>query len=355
MRTSFEIAGETIAPGARRTINLPVARLYTDTPLSMPVRVVHGRRPGPTLFVSAAIHGDELNGVEVVHRLLRHPALGRLRGTLLAVPVVNVLGFLNRSRYLPDRRDLNRSFPGSVRGSLAARMAHLFSEEIVARSDFGIDLHTGAMLRANLPQIRTDVDDPRSLAMAKAFGAPLILMSGLRDGSLREHARESGVPVLLYEAGEALRFSEAAIRTGLRGILRVMEELEMLAPRKRKASSDSVIARQSQWVRASAGGVMRGGVALGSWVTEGQVLVTIGDPMGEDSVEAVSPFDGVVIGTVTSPLVNEGDALVHLARPGRPEDASARIQDLVPDVGDTTDPGAISRDAWPREPSPTDG
>lgn len=152
--TAFELGGAQVPPGTRRTIDLPVSSLSDHTPVSMAVHVVNGRKPGPVMFVSAAIHGDEVTGVEIVRRLLRTPSLERMAGTLLAVPIVNTFGFLNHSRYLPDRRDLNRCFPGSAEGSLGARLAHIFLSQIVARSDFGIDLHSAAVQRSNLPQIR---------------------------------------------------------------------------------------------------------------------------------------------------------------------------------------------------------
>ena len=212
--------GETIIqPGERTIVDLPVADLYTATSLSMPVKVICGRTAGPVLFVSAAIHGDELNGVEIIRRLLKRKALRSLRGTLLAVPIVNVHGFLDQSRYLPDRRDLNRSFPGSPKGSIAARLANIFIKQIVRKADYGIDLHTGAINRSNLPQIRANLDDPRNEDLAKAFGAPVIIGSSILDGSLRACASDIGMPILIYEAGEALRFDETSIRAGLRGIL----------------------------------------------------------------------------------------------------------------------------------------
>lgn len=185
MADEFEIGGIAVAPGESRRIDLPVARLYTDTEMAIPVYVQRGKKPGPCIFVCAAIHGDELNGVEIVSRLIASPALKSLRGTLIAVPVVNVYGVLHKSRYLPDRRDLNRAFPGSPRGSLAARMAHVFLEQIVRRCDCGIDLHTGAIHRSNLPQIRANMDDAATRAMASAFGVPVLLNATLRDGSLR--------------------------------------------------------------------------------------------------------------------------------------------------------------------------
>jgi predicted deacylase len=191
------IGQEAVAPGTRATVDLPVANLYTHTAMTMPVHVVNGRHAGPTVFLTAAIHGDELNGVEVINRVLELTALKRLRGCLLAVPVVNVFGFLNRSRYLPDRRDLNRSFPGRERGSIAARLAHLVATQIVDQSDFGIDLHTGAIDRTNLPQIRGDLADPEILRLAEAFGSPVVIDAELRAGSLRDYAASRKVKTLL--------------------------------------------------------------------------------------------------------------------------------------------------------------
>ena len=306
--------GQTVvAPGEQASLSLPVADLYTGTSLSMPVRVVSGRRDGPVLFVSAAIHGDELNGVEIVRRLLKRKALKSLRGTLLAVPVVNVHGFLDQSRYLPDRRDLNRSFPGSPRGSIAARMAHTFVSEILARADCGIDLHTGAINRSNLPQVRGNLDDARTLELARAFGAPVIIDSKIRDGSLRECAAERGLPVLVYEAGEALRFDEVSIRAGLRGVLKVMRHLGMLPPAKRAKNIDPVIADSTSWVRAPASGIVTRKARLGARVVAGERLATVGDPLGEEDAGVSAPFDGIVIGRSTLPLAHEGDALFHVA------------------------------------------
>ncbi len=190
-----------------------------------------GEGRGPFFFVSAAVHGDEINGVEIIRRLLQVKALNQIKGTLLAIPIVNPFGFIQRSRYLPDRRDLNRSFPGSPKGSLAGRLAHLFMTEIAERCDFGIDLHTGSNFRTNLPQVRASLDDERTIELARAFGAPVIVPSELREGSLRESIAELGKPVLVYEGGEALYFNEGAIRSGLRGIIRLMRHVGMLSPR----------------------------------------------------------------------------------------------------------------------------
>jgi predicted deacylase len=313
---SLCINGVALPLGSRTTIDLPVAPLYTHTPLTMPVHVIRGKRAGPSLFVSAAIHGDEINGVEIIRRLLRLAALKRLRGTLIAVPIVNVHGFVSQSRYLPDRRDLNRSFPGSEKGSLTARLAHIFMTEIVGNCTHGIDLHTGALHRDNLPQIRANMDDPETAALAYAFGVPVILNANLRDGSLREAAAENGIPMLLYEGGEALRFDEVPIRAGVRGITSVMRALHMLPPREKKTKThrEPVVARASSWVRAPKSGILRRTVRLGSRVRKDQPIGVISDPFGGSEVEVVSPYSGVVIGCTNLPLANEGEALYHVAR-----------------------------------------
>ncbi|MEL6869914.1 MAG: succinylglutamate desuccinylase/aspartoacylase family protein [Pseudomonadota bacterium] len=306
--------GETeIHPGERRSIDLPVADLYTHTEMHMPVEVINGKQPGPTLFVCAAIHGDEINGVEIVRRLLLSSSMKRLRGALIAIPIVNVLGFLNLSRYLPDRRDLNRSFPGSERGSAASRLARIFSDQILNQSDCGIDLHTAAQHRSNLPQIRADLSDPRLEPLAQAFGAPVIINAENRDGSLRNLAGERDKPLLVYEAGEALRFDETCIRTGVRGIQRVMRVLGMLPGKTPTKFGDPVIAHDSAWVRATQSGIIVTRAALGSRVRRGDVVAKISDPFGTSNYDVTSPHNGIVIGNTQLPLVHEGDALCHIA------------------------------------------
>lgn len=319
-----------VMPGERRSIDLEVGRLYTHSPTTMPVQVVCGRGAGPVLFVSAAIHGDELNGVEIIRRLLRLPALKRLKGTLVAVPIVNLHGFIHMSRYLPDRRDLNRSFPGSETGSLAARIARLFMTEIVSQATHGIDLHTGAINRANLPQIRANLDDEATLQLAKAFGTPVILNAALRDGSLRAAASDHHIPILLYEAGEALRLDEMSIRGGVEGIIRVMRVLEMLPKTRKKPPPEPVVARSSAWVRAPQSGLFRARVQLGDRVTRDETrLGFISDPFGESEQEIIAPFSGLVIGRLNLPLVNEGDAIYHIARFYRTDIAHERVGDYT--------------------------
>lgn len=314
-RLAFEIGGEYVAAGTRRTIDLPVSVMSDHTPVSLSTHVVHGKREGPTLFISAAVHGDEIIGVEIVRRVLRARNLASLRGTLLAVPIVNTFGFMNNSRYLPDRRDLNRSFPGSARGSLAARLANLFMEEIVSRADVGIDLHSAAIHRTNLPQVRVSASKPRAMELAKAFGAPLVLSARTRDGSLRYAAQDHNVDILLFEAGEGLRFDEFAVRVGVAGILRVMHHLEMIpAKGVPQARSVSAEARSSVWQRAPAGGLLRTYKTIGDTVDVGDVLGVISDPFGEIDTEILAEIAGLLIGRSNLPVVNEGDALFHIAR-----------------------------------------
>jgi predicted deacylase len=327
--TKLVIGGKEISPGQRVTVNLPLALLHTQTPLEMPVRVWRGKRDGARLFISAAIHGDEINGVEIIRRLLQHKSLANLRGTLITIPTVNVYGVIQHSRYLPDRRDLNRSFPGSERGSLASRLADLFMREIVQNCTHGIDLHTGALHRSNLPQLRVNLEDPEILPLARAFEVPTIINSDLRDGSLRQAATEIGIHTLLYEAGEALRFDELSIRAGVKGIINVMRVLGML-PKKRYTAKKKVIepliARSTVWVRAPESGIFRAYYALGQAVKKNDVLGIIASPFGDHEEEVIATSSGIVIGRSSLPLINEGDALFHIARFSSGKDIAENVE-----------------------------
>ncbi len=321
----LEIFGTEIVRGSTKDINIDLPNLY-NLPASIPVHVIRGRRAGPTVFISAAIHGDELNGIEVIRRLKKLALLKKLKGSLIMVPVVNVYGLSTLSRYLPDRRDLNRSFPGSTKGSLAARMAKIFFDEIVKKSDYGIDLHTGAIHRSNLPQIRTNTKNEMTLKLAKAFEAPVVLHSEIRDGSLRAEAQEVGVPILLYEAGEALRFDETSIKIGVKGIVNVLRTLEMLPQTKKKRYKNPLVLKSSSWTRAIQSGVLRTLKGLGDSVNEGEVIAFIDEPLGDNSYELIAPFDGIIIGKSEIPLVQEGDAVFHIARSENLDIAEDRIE-----------------------------
>lgn len=329
-QTSFEIGGIRVEAGTRQTIDLPVSTSSANFPVTMPVHVVHGRRPGPTIFVSAAIHGDEIIGVEIVRRLLRTKSLDKLSGTLLAVPIVNTLGFMNHSRYLPDRRDLNRCFPGSTKGALAARLANLFMDEIVRKSSVGIDLHSAAIHRTNLPQIRVSPSKPETMELAKLFGAPVILTSNVREGSLRHSAHEDGVDVLLYEAGEGLRFDEFAIRAGVSGILRVMHKMEMIASRGVPVlKTPSILSKKSYWLRAPEGGLLRTYRTIGEEVGPGDVIGVVSDPFGQVETEVIAHYGGLIVGRANLPVVNEGDALFHIAKHSQNSTAEDNIESLM--------------------------
>jgi predicted deacylase len=312
--SAFTIGDMRVARGTRATIDLPVSTLSNHTRMSLPVHVVHGESSGPVIFVSAAIHGDEILGVEIIRRVLAHPALGNLSGTLLAIPIVNSFGFLNHTRYMPDRRDLNRSFPGSDRGSLASLLADLFFREVVLRSNFGIDFHTAALHRTNLPQVRLAPDEPDLLRMAEAFAPPVILVSKLREKSLRLCAGEAGVKVLLYEGGEALRFDETAIDMGVKGCLRVMAHLGMIEPLPKNPVGETVFSDASGWVRAPEGGILHTMRRTGDRVGKREVIGVVADPLGTNSVPVVADDDGIIVGRSHLPIVNKGDALFHIAR-----------------------------------------
>jgi predicted deacylase len=334
-QSDLTIGGVVIKPGETTRIELDMPPLYTATNMSIPVYVKRGKKPGPTLFVSAAIHGDELNGIEIVGRLIRSRSINTLRGTLIAVPMVNVYGVANQSRYLPDRRDLNRSFPGSQKGSLAGRLANLFFKEIICKSDVGIDLHTGAIHRSNLPQIRANLDDQEVLAMAQAFGVPVLLNADLRDGSMRQVASEEGVKILLYEAGQALRYDEFSIRAGVKGIINTMRHLGMLNQRRSKGPAiEPFIARASGWIRAPESGLVTHIAQLGDHVTQGDILATIADPYGGFLASITCPVEGVVIGKQNIPLAQEGEAIYHVAYFKKPDTVAEQVEllqdNLVP-------------------------
>ncbi len=366
-RPPFVLADVEVKAGRSAIGAVPIPRLVTGTPVSLPLRVVHGRHDGPTMLVSSAIHGDELGGVEIVRRVTEALAPADLHGTVILVPIVNVHGFLTGDRYLPDRRDLNRSFPGSATGSLASRIAHVFMDQLVTRCDVGIDLHTGSDHRTNLPQVRADLDDPTTHDLATAFGAPVLLQAKLRDGSLRAAGLAVGVTMLLYEGGEALRFDEPAIAAGVDGIRRVAQHLGMTPdadppplPRDDGGRPRTpIVSRRSAWVRARRSGVTSMAADLGDRVAKGDLLAVVHDSLGHRLSRARAPFDGVVIGRRQHPLVHQGDAIVHVARiepPMAPDppDARAAAVNAPPAVpAATTDPSGTATSPTPPDPSPS--
>lgn len=308
------INGIRIEANTSTSIMLPMPKLYDSTPMSMPVHVIRGKTPGPVLCVTGAIHGDEVNGTEIVRRLLKKSALKKISGTLIAIPIVNIYGFLLQSRCLMDRRDLNRSFPGSDKGSLAARLANVITKEILSQATHFIDLHTGTLHRENLPQVRADLNMPGISALAESFNAPVILHAPLRNGSIRQYAQERSLACLLYEAGESLRFNEAAIDIGVNGILGVMQKLNMISTKELiQKKFAPTFSHASYWIRAPHSGILQPLKSLGKKVVKGELLAKIGNPINIEDHDIVSPISGMIIGKSNLPLVHEGAALFHIA------------------------------------------
>lgn len=327
------VAAVTIEPGERRDLAPLASESYTGDRASLPMAVINGAEDGPRVFVTAAVHGDELNGIEVCRRLLDTLDPLVLRGSIVVVPIVNVLGAQFGSRYLPDRRDLNRSFPGSRGGSMAARIARLVTEEVITGSDAGIDLHTAANHRTNVPQVRI-ADDDRALELAVTFGAPFVMRAPLRPGSLRAVALDLGVPVLTYEGGEPLRFDENAIDIAFRGIRRVLARLDMIDGPPAAASTEPMVLEASRWLRAERGGVLELHVGPGDLVAVGQPLWTTTTPLGAERASVAAEADGYVIGATTLPLVQPGQAVLHVALPGE----TITAEDDPTDEEDEDDP-----------------
>jgi len=307
------VAGQTVAPGetARFFVDLAATIGGSSRALDAFVVVTRGTRPGPTLCLTAGIHGDELNGVEIAHRVYAQTAAKDLAGTLIAVPAVNMSGLRSGSRYLPDRRDLNRGFPGSANGSLASRIAHRLYQGVIAHCDALVDLHTGSASRTNLPQIRTDLGSPAALELARSFGVGVVLDGAGPEGSLRRAVLDGGVPAVIYEAGEPLRFEENEIARGVEGVRNVMAHLGMTKRTGRARRSE--IYRKTTWVRSGEGiGIFLTSRKPGDRVKQGDVLGEITDPMSESTVTVEAPRDGRIIGMSVPQLVLPGYGLFHI-------------------------------------------
>lgn len=314
---SFELAGVRVAPGTMARVTIPLAKNLVGHMQPLSVFVAHGTQPGPVLSLSAAIHGNELNGIPIIRQLLWQLEPRRMRGTVIAVPVVNVFGFNQRSRYLPDNRDLNRCFPGSSRGSLGARIAHHFLSEVISRSSHAVDFHTAAEGRDNWPQIRCNLDEAVVAEIAEAFAAPATLHAPLRDGSLRGAAGRLGVHMLLYEAGEAGRFCEESIEIGVRGSFALCEKLGILEAGERRGRDrgSPVRLRGSRWLRAPRTGLCRHRVSLGDFVEPGQRIASIFDTIRGKESPVHAKGSGYVIGLATAATLYQGDAVCHIAKP----------------------------------------
>ena len=313
---AWKIAGKSVARGATADVKLKISERYTGDPIHLPIRVMRATKPGPTVFVTAAIHGEELNGVGIIHELMYGQPLELLAGTLILVPIVNIFGFENQSRYMPDRRDLNRSFPGSKSGSLTSRVACTVFEEVVSRSDYGIDLHTAATGRTNFPNIRGDLSKPGVRRLAQAFGCELLVHGKGPEGSFRREAVKAGCSTVILEAGEPLKIEPSVLEVGLRGIRNVLIKLNMLEGEVRRPTYQTRIDK-STWVRANVGGLLRFHVSPGQLIEEGQPIATNASVIGREHNVLVAPSDGIVLGMTTLPMVKPGEPVCHLAVPRR--------------------------------------
>lgn len=312
--TPFSISGIQVKAGETKEIYLKVSESFLSASIQIPITVIRGSRDGPTAFVMAAIHGDEINGVDIVRRLIFDVEHEMLAGTLIAVPVINIPGFLGQSRYLPYHRDLNRFFPGKRNGNNAERVAYRLFQEIVRKCDFGIDLHTAANGRLNLPHVRGDMTHPRVRKLARAFGATVLIdQSGVR-GALRREATDAGVPTILFEAGETDRFSPRVSMQGLKGVLNVLSEMGMWPAHEQVRPPFQVIVKASEWIRAEKGGILDLAVKPGDLIYEGDRIGSILNPFGKTVTQIRAPTTGIVIGVTTAPLTVPGTGIAHVAR-----------------------------------------
>jgi len=311
--TRLAIAGRAIPPGSVVQIFLKVSEYYTAAPVNVPITVVRGARRGPIVFLTAAIHGDELNGVEVVRRIMTSTSPETLRGALICAPVVNRPGFLTHSRYLPGHQDLNRCFPGDPDGNAAQRLAHILFREIVRRADRGIDLHTASHGRTNLPHVRADMADETVRRMARNFGSEIIVDTPGMAHTLRAAATGAGVPTIIFEAGETFRFQRSMVARGVRGVRNVLAALKMI-PAPRRSARFQVVVKVSEWVRAPRGGIADVLVRPGEIVYPGDVIASITNPFGREVSSVRATLTGLVLGINTVPLAHPGDAICHIAR-----------------------------------------
>ncbi|QNF33867.1 succinylglutamate desuccinylase/aspartoacylase family protein [Adhaeribacter swui] len=312
------INGQVIAPGENVQTRLLVSSLPSGTVIDIPVYVYRAIEDGPVLLLMAGMHGDEVNGIETIRRMIRGKMLYPQRGTIIAIPILNIYGFLNFSREVPDGKDVNRSFPGSKSGSLASRVAHRFTQEILPYIDYGIDFHTGGASRTNYPQIRCLMEYSENERLAQAFGAPFILNAKLRAKSLRNEAFKQGKYIIVYESGESLRLDEIGIRIAIKGSLQVMQELQMKEDHLARLPVKPIICEKSNWIRAKVSGIFRTKVAIGQFINKEEVYGSLADPYGDMQISLKSPYTGYIIGLNNMTVVNQGDALLHIGIPATP-------------------------------------
>ncbi len=311
MTKDIIINGVTIKPGESTQVSLNTYRLPTRTVIDIPVYVHRSLVEGPVVLLLAGMHGDEINGVEIIRSLIVNNTFTKLyKGTVIAIPVINIVSFVYGTRSLPDGRDLNRCFPGSVNGSLGSRIAHDLMSEIIPQIDFGVDFHTGGASKSNFPQIRCSFSMEQNIELARQFAAPFIINSGLRDKTLRKEAANIGKPILVYEGGESSRFDQVAIKEGIEGCMRMLMQLKMI--KGKPSPAEAKIIQKTTWVRAKNSGLFHPVKKNGAFVKKNELLGTITDPYGEFETEIIASVEGHIIGINNLPVINRGDALIHI-------------------------------------------
>lgn len=314
--TSITILGETILPGESKTIDMEIAKLHNSAKLKIPIIVQRSKIDGPVVLFSAGIHGDEINGIEIVRQIITKKINKPKKGTIICIPIVNMFGFINQSRQFPDGRDLNRVFPGSKKGSLASQFAYHMLTQIMPHVDYAIDFHAGGAGRFNAPQIRLEPNNAELKVLADVFNAPFTLFSKNIAGSFRNASQKSNVKMLLFEGGKSLDINNAVANEGLEGVKRFLEHLNMLHPKHHtvKNSERSIYIEKSTWIRANSSGLLHNAISINAFVKKGTILATITDPFGKFERKVKAPNDGYIINVNHSPIVYQGDAIYHISK-----------------------------------------
>lgn len=309
------ILNERIALGESRRLDFSIAKLYTSTKVEIPIIIERSKIPGPTVLLTAALHGDEINGVEIVRQLIARKWNKPKRGTIICIPILNVFGFLNGDRSFPDGRDLNRVFPGTKSGSLASRVAFHFTKKILPHADYCLDFHTGGASRFNASQIRIKSGNEKLLELAKVFNAPFTVYSNTIEKSYRDTCQKMGIPILLFEGGKSGESNKHIVKEGVDGVLRFLDHLDMLGKRISvpEAGKDTIIIKKSKWIRAQKSGLLHIKIECNKHVEKGEFLATITDPYGKMRFKVTSPNEGYIINVNQSPIVNQGDAIFHIS------------------------------------------
>jgi predicted deacylase len=342
----LKIADVVVNPGERLRSGVAASQSFAGVEVNAPFVVAHGVTPGPTLCVTAGIHGDELGGIEIVRRVLVASDPNELAGTLIGVPIANPHGFRRSSRYLPDRRDLNRYFPGREYGSAASRIAHTLFEELIARCGALVDFHTGSFHRTNVPHLRADLNRPEVARLAKQFGLEIVVHNEGQPGTLRRAATDRGIPCVTYEAGEPMRLNEPDITAGVSGTLRLMHQLGMRVMRRPEVLPEQEVYGSTRWVRVDAGGILRSRTDLGKRVEAGERLGSVIDPGSNRRTAIHSPYAGRVIGMALDQVVIPGFAAYHLGIAGTPLESGAELED---DAAESSTPSERPAEADPED------